>query len=98
MPDRSGPGPEGSSRPGVVAPPAPPRFPPASPEDGPRDSSSAKPEATISGVERARLVKRLLEIVPGLVTWALILSPVILSLRVPEIVAWFVLSFDFYWF
>ncbi|HEY0443017.1 MAG TPA: glycosyltransferase family 2 protein [Candidatus Limnocylindrales bacterium] len=74
------------------------RFPPASPEERQSDSSSARPAPTVGGVERARLVKRLLEIVPGLVTWALIVSPVILSLRVPEIVAWFVLSFDFYWF
>lgn len=41
--------------------------------------------------------RRLLEILPGLVTWLLILLPVGLSLSVPELVAWFVLSFDFYW-
>ena len=46
---------------------------------------------------RARLAQRLLEIVPGLVSWALILSPLILSFRFPQIVAWFVLTFDFYW-
>ena len=40
---------------------------------------------------------RLLEILPGLVTWLLILLPVALSFRFPELVAWFVLSFDFYW-
>ncbi len=34
---------------------------------------------------------------PGLVSWLLILSPLILSLRFPELVAWFVLTFDFYW-
>jgi hypothetical protein len=41
---------------------------------------------------------RLLEMVPGVVTWALIVAPVVLSFSYPEIVAWFVLSFDFYWF
>ena len=46
---------------------------------------------------RARLVQRLLEIVPGAVSWLLILSPLLLSFRFPEIVAWFVLTFDFYW-
>ncbi len=77
---------------------APGSFPPASPEDRSLDSSSARPAAQEPGAERAQLVRRLLEIVPGLVTWTLILSPVILSLRIPEVVAWFVLSFDFYWF
>ncbi len=73
-------------------------FPPASPEERPADSSSAHPVTEHAAVDGARVVKRLLEIVPGLVTWALILSPLILSLRIPEVVAWFVLSFDFYWF
>jgi hypothetical protein len=40
---------------------------------------------------------RLLEILPGLVTWLLLLVPIYLSFTVPEIVAWLVLSFDFYW-
>ena len=89
--------------PGVpVAPGAPGAavapFPPASPEDRPVDSSTARPAMEPDGGERARRVQRSLEIVPGLVTWALILSPLILSLRVPEVVAWAVLSFDFYWF
>ncbi|HXG40051.1 MAG TPA: hypothetical protein VNJ28_03835, partial [Candidatus Limnocylindrales bacterium] len=43
-------------------------------------------------------VERTLEVVPGLLTWTIILSPLALSIRFPEIVAWFVLSFDFYWF
>jgi hypothetical protein len=44
-----------------------------------------------------RVQRRVLEIIPGLLTWVLILSLFILPLRYPEIVAWFVLSFDFYW-
>jgi hypothetical protein len=40
---------------------------------------------------------RLLELLPGLVTWLLILGVVGFSFGVPEVVAWFVLSFDFYW-
>jgi hypothetical protein len=36
--------------------------------------------------------------VPGLVTWVLILSLIPLSFRWPEALAIFVLSFDFYWF
>jgi hypothetical protein len=64
------------------------------------DSSASLPSgpATDAGdPARARIVQRTLEVVPGLVSWALILSPLILSFRFPEVVAWFVLSFDFYW-
>ena len=64
------------------------------------DSSASLPRgpATDAGdPTRARIVQRTLEVVPGLVSWALILSPLILSFRFPEVVAWFVLSFDFYW-
>ncbi len=46
---------------------------------------------------RARLIQRALEIAPGLISWLLILSPLILSFRFPAIVAVFVLTFDFYW-
>jgi hypothetical protein len=62
------------------------------------DSSTARPVPEEVTPERARQARRLLEIVPGLVTWTLIVSPLILSLRVPEVVAWAVLTFDFYWF
>ena len=51
-----------------------------------------------AAARRSRRAERLLEVVPGVVTWTLILAPVALSLLVPEIVAWFVLTFDFYWF
>jgi hypothetical protein len=64
------------------------------------DSSVAAPVGPITDAgdpARARLLQRLLEIVPGLVSWLLILSPLVLSFRFPQIVAWFVLSFDFYW-
>ncbi len=47
--------------------------------------------------ERARTLRRALEIVPGLLSWTLILAPLALSLRWPELVAWFVLTFDVYW-
>ena len=65
------------------------------------DSSASRPTgpATDAGdPARARFIQRLLEIVPGLVSWTLIVSPVLLSFRWPEVVAWFVLTFDFYWF
>jgi hypothetical protein len=88
---RAGVGPEAASTTDSVAP-----LPPASPEATSIDSSTAvRIEAPVA---RAHLVQRLLEIVPGLVTWMLILSPFVLSLRIPEVVAWFVLTFDFYWF
>ncbi len=64
-----------------------------------RDSSTARPyRVDDRGSDRAHRLQRLLEIVPGVVTWTLILSPLILSLRFPQVVAWFVLTFDFYWF
>ena len=65
------------------------------------DSSASRPTgpATDAGdPARARLIQRILEIVPGLVSWTLIVSPALLSFRWPEVVAWFVLTFDFYWF
>jgi hypothetical protein len=62
------------------------------------DSSAAPRAPEVAVPRRAAAVQRLLEVVPGLVTWALILSPIILSVRVPEVVAWAVLTFDFYWF
>jgi hypothetical protein len=71
----------------------------ARPSGAAPDSSQARPTSVDDrGSDRARTVQRLLEIVPGLVTWTLILSPVVLSFRFPQIVAWFVLTFDFYWF
>lgn len=66
----------------------------------PPDSSASRPTGPASDAgdpARAQLIQRLLEVVPGLVSWVLILSPLVLSLRWPEVVAWFVLSFDFYW-
>ena len=64
------------------------------------DSSASRPAGPVTDAgdpTRARLVQRVLEIVPGLVSWALILSPLVLSFRFPAVVAWFVLTFDFYW-
>jgi cellulose synthase/poly-beta-1,6-N-acetylglucosamine synthase-like glycosyltransferase len=40
---------------------------------------------------------RLLEVIPGIVTWMLILAPIPLSFRFPQVVGWFVLAFDCYW-
>jgi hypothetical protein len=66
---------------------------------GDSDSSAgAAAPVEINEPRRARRLQRTLEVVPGLVTWSLILSPIVLSFSYPEIVAWFVLSFDFYWF
>ena len=66
------------------------------------DSSALRPdeaaaEAQDQPKKRVSRKIRLLEIIPGLITWILILAPIPLSLRFPEIVGWFVLSFDFYW-
>ena len=47
--------------------------------------------------ERYRWLERLLEMVPGLISWAIIIGPIWLSFSYPWLVAYFVLSFDFYW-
>jgi hypothetical protein len=66
-----------------------------------RDSSAIRPAgAALEAAQPAGhiIARRILEIIPGLATWFLILAPIPLSLRYPEVVGWFVLSFDFYWF
>jgi hypothetical protein len=47
--------------------------------------------------DRYHWLQRLLEMVPGLVSWAVIIGPIWLSFSYPWLVAYFVLSFDFYW-
>jgi hypothetical protein len=47
--------------------------------------------------ERYRLLERLLEMVPGVFSWAILIGPIWLSFSYPWLVAYFVLSFDFYW-
>jgi len=42
--------------------------------------------------------KRALDLVPGLVSWTLILSPIWGSLLIPYVLAYFILFFDVYWF
>jgi len=64
---------------------------------GARDSSTARSLETAARPDRARALQRLLEIVPGAVTWGLIVLSIGLSFRWPEVVAWFVLTFDVYW-
>jgi len=61
------------------------------------DSSGAIAPRTNVLAARVPRTTRALEIVPGVVTWALMLAPIVLSFSYPEVVAWFVLSFDFYW-
>jgi hypothetical protein len=64
---------------------------------GIRDSSTARPVQVDAVADRARVLQRLLEVVPGAITWGLIILSVGLSFRWPEVVAWFVLTFDVYW-
>jgi hypothetical protein len=46
---------------------------------------------------RYRWLGRLLEMVPGLISWSILILPLWLSFSYPWLVAYFVLSFDFYW-
>ncbi|TAK02211.1 MAG: hypothetical protein EPO36_02825 [Chloroflexota bacterium] len=64
---------------------------------GARDSSTARSVEAAAHPGRTRTVQRALEVVPGAVTWGLIVLSVGLSFRWPEVVAWFVLTFDVYW-
>jgi hypothetical protein len=78
-----------------VADAAPATSPEAS--QGARDSSTAQALEAVAHAARARALQRMLEVVPGAVTWGLIVLSVGLSFRWPEVVAWFVLTFDVYW-
>ncbi len=62
-------------------------------------ADSSRPGVSVADVapDRARTVQRLLEMVPGTVTWGLIVACIALSFRWPQLVAWFVLTFDVYW-
>jgi hypothetical protein len=53
--------------------------------------------AEVENQERYRWLQRLLEMVPGVVSWAVLVGPIWLSFSYPWLVAYFVLSFDFYW-
>lgn len=61
------------------------------------DSSQATAPLDAPPVAGGRAIQRLLEIVPGAVTWTLIAGSIALSFRWPQVVAWFVLTFDVYW-
>jgi hypothetical protein len=65
-----------------------------------RDSSAVRPAVSAAQAlpaAKLKLSHRILEIIPGLVTWTLILAMVPLSIRWPTVLGVFVLCFDFYW-
>jgi hypothetical protein len=47
--------------------------------------------------DRYLWLRRLLEMVPGTISWAVLILPLWLSFSYPWLVAYFVLSFNFYW-
>jgi hypothetical protein len=53
--------------------------------------------ADAQALERYHWLERLLEMVPGIISWAILIGPIWLSFSYPWLVAYFVLSFDFYW-
>src|SRR3712207_9494068 len=53
--------------------------------------------ATTPENERYQWLERVLEMVPGTISWAALILPLWLSFSYPWLVAYFVLSFDFYW-
>jgi len=52
---------------------------------------------TGSGLKAPHSIVRLLEILPGLITWLFLLSPIILSIYQPFAVAYFIIALDLYW-
>lgn len=52
----------------------------------------------MSAMSKEKLTQRILEIIPGLLTWLVLTSPVWLSLRLPAFVAVLILFFVVYWF
>ncbi|MCV0403954.1 MAG: glycosyltransferase family 2 protein [Chloroflexi bacterium] len=52
---------------------------------------------TTDNQDRYRWLGRVLEMVPGTISWAILILPLWLSFSYPWLVAYFVLSFDFYW-
>lgn len=50
-----------------------------------------------SDVNAPHRIVRLLEILPGLATWATIVLPIILSIYAPVVVAYFIIAFDLFW-
>jgi hypothetical protein len=48
-------------------------------------------------LDRFRWLQRALEMVPAVISWVVLIGPVWLSFSYPWLVAYFVLSFDFYW-
>jgi hypothetical protein len=64
-----------------------------------RDSSAIRPALAVDlpARSRRRYSHRLLEMIPGAVTWILILAMVPLAIRWPVVLGVFVICFDFYW-
>lgn len=48
-------------------------------------------------MKNEKKLKRILEIIPGSCAWAILLSPVVLSIFLPRYLAYFMIAFDFYW-
>lgn len=44
-----------------------------------------------------RFFERLLEVIPALITWTIIIAPILLSLFAPVVVAYFIIAFDLFW-
>jgi len=49
-------------------------------------------------IRNDRVIQRLLEILPGFVSWNIILFPYWGILVIPNVVAYFILSYNIYWF
>ncbi len=49
------------------------------------------------GFADTRLFYRIFEILPGLITWIFLLSPILLSFVMPIAVAYFIIAFDLFW-
>ena len=52
---------------------------------------------TGSGLKAPHSIVRLLEILPGFITWLFLLSPIVLSIYYPFAVAYLIIALDLYW-
>ena len=50
-----------------------------------------------SGIKAPHIIVRLLEILPGFLTWSTLVLPIVLSIYQPFFVAYFIIALDLYW-
>jgi cellulose synthase/poly-beta-1,6-N-acetylglucosamine synthase-like glycosyltransferase len=60
-------------------------------------TTSARPNSRYQYLTDQKWFIRLLDIIPGFLTWTVLLAPIVVSLFQPLWVAYFIIAFDLYW-